>query len=101
MLTDNEYYHEMTMDVPNPDDKSIKHRTMRFTKVYEGNKDGIKFKNTTNSIVVNENAIDDFIDAADYAIIHFGMVNQDYLSDLGYKLQLLYDDIYSQTKHNS
>ena len=72
-----------------------------ITKVYEGNKDGIKFKNTTNSIVVNENAIDDFIDAADYAIIHFGMVNLDYLSDLGYKLQLLYDDIYSQTKHNS
>ena len=53
-----------------------------ITKVYEGNKDGIKFKNTTNSIVVNENAIDDFIDAADYAIIHFGMVNQDYLSAL-------------------
>lgn len=35
LLTDNEYYHEMTMDVPNPDDKSIKHRTMRFTKVVE------------------------------------------------------------------
>ena len=37
LLTDNEYYHEMTMDVPNPDDKGIKHRTMRFTKVVERN----------------------------------------------------------------
>ena len=37
LLTDNEYYHEMTMDVPNPDDKSIKHKTMRFTKVVERN----------------------------------------------------------------
>lgn len=37
LLTDNEYYHDMTMDVPNPDDKSIKHKTMRFTKVVERN----------------------------------------------------------------
>ncbi len=42
----------------------------------------------------------DFMDAADYAIIHFGMINQDYLSDLGCKLQFLYDDIYRQTKIN-
>ena len=33
-MTDNEYYHEMTMDVPNPD-TSIKHKTMRFVKVRE------------------------------------------------------------------
>ena len=36
LLTDNEYYHEMTMDVPNPD-TSIKHKTMRFVKVVERN----------------------------------------------------------------
>ena len=34
------------------------------------------------------------------AIKHFGMINQDYLSDLGCKLQFLYDDIYRQTKIN-
>ena len=28
------------------------------------------------------------------------MINQDYLSDLGCKLQFLYDDIYRQTKIN-
>lgn len=43
-------------------------------RVYEGNKDEVKFENTTNSVAVGENSIDDFIDATDYAIIHFGMI---------------------------
>ena len=54
----------------------------------------------SKSIIVSENSVNDFMDAADYAIIHFGMINQDYLSDLGCKLQFLYDDIYRQTKIN-
>lgn len=65
--------------------------------VYEGNKKYITMEDLSYSINVNEQAIDDFTDAADYAIIHFGMINQDYLSDLGCKLQFLYDEIYHQT----
>ena len=68
-------------------------------QVYEGNKKHIELDDTSNSVNVNKAAIDDFVDAADYAIIHFGMVNQDYLTDLGCKLQLLYDEIYYQTKN--
>lgn len=33
MLSDG-WYHEMEMDVPNPDN-SVKHRTMRFTKIFD------------------------------------------------------------------
>ena len=58
-------------------------------EVYDGNKKNVEMYDVSKSII-----------AADYAIIHFGMINQDYLSDLGCKLQFLYDDIYRQTKIN-
>ena len=43
--------------------------------------------------------LEDFIISADEAIIQFGMVNQDYLTELGCKLQWLYDELIYQ-KHN-
>ena len=67
-------------------------------QVYDGNKKDIEMDDMSNSISVNDTALDDFVDAADYAIIHFGMVNQDYLTPLGCDLQFLYDEIYYQTK---
>lgn len=66
-------------------------------QVFDGQKEHIEMDDTANSINVDEVAIDDFLDAADYAIIHYGMVNQDYLTDLGCQLQFLYDEIYYQT----
>ena len=42
----------------------------------------------------------EFQSAADEAIIVYGMVNQDYLTDLGCELQWLYDEIYYQTTLN-
>lgn len=68
-------------------------------QVYEGNKDDIVTNDKSNSVSVKEAATDDFMDAADYAIIRFGMVNQDYLTEIGRKLQFLYDEIYYQTKN--
>ncbi len=69
--------------------------------VYEGDKQGVTFDETLRVISVNEDAADDFLDASDYAIIHYGMVNQDYLSPLGCELQFLYDEIYYQTKEQT
>ena len=69
-------------------------------EVYDGNKKNVEMYDVSKSIIVSGNSVNDFMDAADYAIIHFGMINQDYLSDLGCKLQFLYDDIYRQTKIN-
>ncbi len=68
-------------------------------QVYEGDMAEIKMHDESKSIEVGADGLDDFTDAADYAIIHFGMVNQDYLTDLGYKLQFLYDEIYYQTEY--
>lgn len=68
-------------------------------QVYEGDKQDVVCDDESQVISVNEVSLGDFLDAADYAIIHFGMVNQDYLTPLGCKLQLLYDEIYYQTKH--
>ena len=66
-------------------------------QVYEG--EGIiELNKDLNTVDVDEKDMEDFKDAADYAIIHFGMVNQDYLTPLGCKLQWLYDEIYYQTK---
>ena len=45
--------------------------------VYEGDKQGVAFDETSKVISVNNDAVNDFLDASDYAIIHFGMVNQD------------------------
>lgn len=70
-------------------------------RVYEGNKSDIKLDDASNIVIVNDNDVNDFMDAADYAIIHFGMINKDYLNDLGCKLQELYDEIYYQTKNNA
>ncbi len=70
-------------------------------EVYEGDKSGIKMNDKLRTVEVSRESYEDFVDAADYAIIHFGMVNQDYLTDLGYKLQFLYDAIYGQTKYGS
>ena len=69
-------------------------------EVYDGNKKNVEMYDVSKSIIVSGNSVNDFMEAADYAIIHFGMINQDYLSDLGCKLQFLYDDIYRQTKIN-
>lgn len=69
--------------------------------VYEGDKQGVAFDETSKVISVNNDAVNDFLDASDYAIIHFGMVNQDYLSPLGCNLQFLYDEIYYQTKEQT
>ena len=66
--------------------------------VYKGSKDDIKFNDEQNQVAVSKSGEEDFIDAADYSIIHYGMVNQDYLTDLGCKLQWLYDEIYYQTQ---
>ncbi len=66
-------------------------------QVYEGDMAEIKMHDESKSIEVTAEGLDAFTDAADYAIIHFGMINQDYLTDLGYKLQFLYDEIYAQT----
>ena len=69
--------------------------------VYEGDKQCVAFDETSKIISVNNDAVNDFLDASDYAIIHFGMVNQDYLSPLGCNLQFLYDEIYYQTKEQT
>ncbi len=67
--------------------------------VYRGTKDGIIFDDENKTVtVIGSDCINEFTDAADYAIVHYGMVNFDYLSPLGCKLQFLYDEIYYQTK---
>lgn len=38
LMSGDGWYHEMEMDVPNPDPK-VKHRTIRFTKIFELNKE--------------------------------------------------------------
>ena len=52
------------------------------------------------NLKINSNDIGEFQSAADEAIIVYGMVNQDYLTDLGCELQWLYDEIYYQTTLN-
>ena len=47
-------------------------------EVYDGNKKNVEMYDVSKSIIVSENSVNDFMDAADYAIIHFGMINQDY-----------------------
>lgn len=59
----------------------------------------IIYDDTDNTVTVNDTDVSEFMSAADDAIIHFGMVNQDYLTPLGCKLQFLYDEIYYQTKN--
>lgn len=66
------------------------------TKEYIHNE--IIFDDTERTVTVSDVDIKEFMSAADDAIIHFGMVNQDCLNDLGCKLQFLYDEIYYQTK---
>lgn len=61
--------------------------------------DEIIFDDIEETVVVSDIDVKEFMSAADDAIIHFGMVNQDYLTDLGCKLQFLYDEIYHQTKN--
>ena len=58
----------------------------------------IVFNDTMKTVSVNDIDIREFMSAADDAIIEFGMVNEDYLNPLGCKLQILYDEIYYQTK---
>lgn len=59
----------------------------------------IIYDDTDNMVTVNDTDVSEFMSAADDAIIDYGMINQDYLSPLGCKLQILYDEIYYQTKH--
>ena len=62
-------------------------------EVYDGNKKNVEMYDVSKSIIVSGNSVNDFMDAADYAIIHFGMINQDYLSDLGYNFcMMIYTD---------
>lgn len=63
--------------------------------VYEGNAD-IKTDDNACLIAFDDTAKDDVLDAADYAIIHYGMVEFDYLTPLGCQLQILFDEIYYQ-----
>ncbi len=52
------------------------------------------------TVEISDSDISEFMSSADDAIIGHGMVNQDNLSELGCKFQLLYDKIYYQTKHS-
>lgn len=61
----------------------------------------IVFNDELQTVTVQNTDIVEFMSAADDAIIEFGMVNEDHLNSLGCKLQLLYDEIYYQTKHAS
>ena len=65
---------------------------------YEGG--NLEFDDEKFNIKINSNDIGEFQSAADEAIIVYGMVNQDYLTDLGCELQWLYDEIYYQTTLN-
>lgn len=51
------------------------------------------------TVEISDSDIGEFMSSADDAIIGHGMVNQDYLTPLGCKLQFLYDEIYYQTKN--
>ena len=62
-----------------------------FTEEYE-----CFYDDKNNIIKVNGNHIDEYMSSADEAIIKYGMVNQDYLTELGCKLQFLYDELYYQ-----
>lgn len=79
-------------------DEQLKLCKRYVMQVYEADKSKLKICDLSNKIIVDENVINDFMDAADYAIIHFGMVNQDYLTPLGCKLQFLYDELLYQKK---
>ena len=68
-------------------------------QVYDGDKKNIDMDDTSHRIIVNEIDVDDFLDAADYAIIYFGMINQDHLTELGCELQWLYDELIYQTNN--
>ncbi len=59
----------------------------------------IIYNDVNKTVTVNDVDITEFMSAADDAIIGYGMVNEDYLTPLGCKLQLLYDEIYYQTKN--
>ena len=50
-------------------------------------------------ITVNNSDIKELLIAADDAIIGHGMVNQDYLTELGRELQFLYDELLYQTNN--
>lgn len=67
-------------------------------ELFEGEKD-IILDDDKCEIAVNHSDIEELLIAADDAIVGHGMVNQDYLTDLGCKLQLLYDEIYYQIKN--
>lgn len=58
----------------------------------------IDFNDNMQTVTVHDTDVGEFFSAADDAIIEFCMVNEDYLNSLGCKLQLLYDEIYYQTK---
>lgn len=60
---------------------------------------GIIFDDIKGIVTVSDVDIDEFMTATDEAIIVYGMVNQDYLTELGCELQFLYDEIYYQTKN--
>lgn len=70
-------------------------------QVYEGDEQKITLDDKLKIISADETAVDDFLDAADYAIIEFGMVNQDYLSPLGCELQFLYDELLYQANEQT
>ncbi len=40
-------------------------------EVYDGNKKNVEMYDVSKSIIVSENSVNDFVDAADYAIIRF------------------------------
>ena len=61
--------------------------------------DNIIFNDIDRTVTVSDIDVREFMSAADEAIIVYGMANQDYLTTLGCKLQLLYDEIYYQTKN--
>ena len=60
----------------------------------------IIFNDATKTVTVDVIDVEEFMSAADDAIICYGMVNQDYLSPLGCKLQLLYDELLYQKNKN-
>lgn len=60
----------------------------------------IIYNDTDKTVTVDNTDLVEFMSAADDAIIHFGMVNQDYLTPLGCKLQFLYDEMYYQIKQS-
>lgn len=63
---------------------------------YEGRYELI-FDDSNHSVMVQDIDIEEFQTSADEAIIEFGMVDQDYLTQLGRELQWLFDEIYYQT----